>query len=583
LGNRPHIRARWPLALAGLWLFSCWFLLGDLGYWNDDYFICSRDPATGAVTRWIMDRATPFSPASGPLLTWRPLYNITLAGVTALFWQSPWVMHLIGALAHLGCVLAVWRLLGELGRTPQAAFAGAALFCCSPLGFEAVFWTCAIPTALSAWCYIGASVAFARWCRKGLRGDALWCVMLAACVPCFNEQAAAGVAAWPLLAMAVRQRAMDLRKPVVRVLSVIAAVGLLYAVYIAVVVASSRAGAGIGSAGQLTPPRHLPWEAKRILKQLEDLLKFEFVGLGGLSVGWRTIMEHPLRAALFGVLIVVLWGRCWSLWREHDPESRNGDSPSKRWWTAFGGLGLGAATVLPLIVVAGTAVRPRMGYIISAGLAIVIVTVGDAFARRCASAKPGKAYHTLAGIALAVACALGSLGMIGVQRGYQARHELDERVAAQLRELIPDPGSGAVMMPLASMELPFFTRSPRFDTYFIGPWYHSWAYPTYARHVFGRSDIDATCFWFDRPVFLDADGRGVRFAGELPWDFLGDDRGDGGRWIPWDRAVPFIISREGEVRLVTEIRFVRGGEEVLSAKPPRTQGKAEFVWTVAKP
>jgi hypothetical protein len=133
------------------------------------------------------------------------------------------------------------------------------------------------------------------------------------------------------------------------------------------------------------------------------------------------------------------------------------------------------------------------------------------------------------------------------------------------------------------MELPFFTRSPRFDTYFIGPWYHSWAYPTYARHVFARNDIDATCFWFDRPVFLDADERGVRFAGEMPRGFAGDDRGEGGRWIPWDRAVPFTVSREGEVRLVTAVRLERGGKELATVRPPRTQGKAEFGWSIHLP
>ncbi len=579
-------------------------MLGDLGYWNDDYFINSRDPATGEPFRFIMDRMTPFDPPGDPVLTWRPLYNITLGGITALFWNTPWVMHLIGALAHLLTTLAVWRLLTLLGRTPHSAFAGAALFCCYPVAFEAIFWTCAIPTTLSASCYVIATCFFISWTHNATRRSLLAAIIFAALVPCFNEQAAAGIAAWPFLYLACRSTSERTSRTFARLTTILSIIGLLYAAYIAMVVLSKRADGGLGAAGQLLPPREWINNFLRISPHLEDMHKWSFLGTAAMHTGIDALRELPLRAAAMITTILVACALGWRAWTtpadEPGPLATHNDlatNPAARRLAVVAfALTLGAITLLPLIVVTDTAVRPRMAYITTVAIAVLTALALDrlfALARRTHSHKPASMAIALALLAAIAVC---SLSLIGTQRAYHLRQRMDDRIASQLRALVPDPAPSAVFMPLQAADLPTNTGHHGFDTYFIGPWYHSWAYPSIAQHTYRRTDIDSTYFSFTTPTIVNADATGLRFFGPMLATFKPDTwpnqpaseplvpgRKDFSPWIAWERVVPFTISQEGDVRIVTELRIDHVSKPALTIRPTRSQGHPELRWQVKLP
>lgn len=579
-------------------------MLGDLGYWNDDYFICSRDPATGEPFRFIMDRMTPFDPAGDPVLTWRPLYNITLGGITALFWHMPWVMHLVGALAHLATTLAVWRLLTLLGRTPHSALAGAAVFCCYPVAFEAIFWTCAIPTTLSACCYVIATCFFICWTHPATRRSLLAAIFFAALVPCFNEQAAAGIAAWPFLYLACRHTSEPATRSLARLTTILSIIALLYAGYIAMVVLSQRADGGLGAAGQLLPPHEWTRNFLRISPHIEEMHKWSFLGTAAFHTGLDALRELPLRAALMLVGIAAacaLTARAWvAPAQEPGPRATHHDlaaHPAARRLAVLAfALTLGAITLLPLIVVTDTAVRPRMAYITTVALAVLLSLGLDrlfALARRTHSHKPAS---IAIAITLLAALAVCSLSLIGAQRAYHLRQCLDDRIATQLRELVPDPGPGAVFLPLTAADLPTSTGHHGFDTYFIGPWYHSWASQAIAQHIYRRIDIDSTYFSFTTPTIVNADATGLRIFGPMLATFEPDTwpnqpaseplvpgRKDFSPWIAWERVVPFTISRDGEVKLVTEIVVRRADEEVVRISPARSQHAPAFSFTLQIP
>lgn len=599
----------WPsvLALCAVWLFACFFLLGNLGYWNDDYFICSRDPATGEPFRFVMDRMTPFEPAGDPVLTWRPLYNITLGGITALFWDMPCVMHLIGALAHLATTFALWWLLRLLGRTPQAAFIGAAVFCCYPVAFEAIFWTCAIPTALSACCYVLATCFFVIWSRgptKRRTATAIATVFFAALVPCFNEQAAAGIAAWPFIYLACRPPSERWGRSAMRLFGMLAIVGVLYAGYIAMVVASKRGDGGLGAAGQLLPMREWPHNFLRMSPAIEDMLKWSFLGTAAMKTGIEALREMPLRAAgmIAGILATCAIG--WRAWTtafdEPRPTATRNDLSAKlhaRRLAVVGfALTLGCITLLPLVVVTDTAVRPRMAYIIVVAMAVLLAMGADVVFSLARRANGHKTASVWLGLALLAGIAVCSLSLIGAQRAYHLRQRLDDRIAAQLRELIPDPGSGAVLLALDAPELPVRTGHHAFDTYFIGPWYFSWGYQSIAQHVYRRTDIDSGYFSYTSPTIVNADTTGMRFFGPMLSTFKPDTwpdqpaseplvpgRKDFSPWITWERVVPFTISPEGDVRIVTELRIDHVSKPALTIRPARTQGHPELRWQVKLP
>lgn len=606
LPRHESILPRWPalLTLCALWLFACFFMLGDLGYWNDDYFINSRNPATGEPFRYIMDRMTPFDPAGDPVLTWRPLYNITLGSITALFWHAPWVMHLIGALAHLATTLALWRLLTLLGRTPHGALAGAALFCCYPVAFEAIFWTCAIPTALSTCCYIIATCFFIAWTQSNTRRSLLAAIFFAALVPCFNEQAAAGIAAWPFLYLACRNTSERTSRSLARLTTILTPIAFLHAGYIAMMVLSKRADGGLGAAGQLLPPREWINNFLRISPHLEDMHKWSFLGTAALHTGLDALRDMPLRAALMLAAIAAacaLTARAWTTPAdEPGPLATHNDlaaNPAARRLAVLAfALTLGAITLLPLIVVTDTAVRPRMAHITTVALAVLVALALDrlfALARRTHTHKPASIAIALPLLAALAVC---SLSLIGTQRAYHLRQRMDDHIAAQLRELVPNPAPGAVFMPLRAADLPTNTGHHGFDTYFIGPWYHSSAYPSIAQHTYRRPDIDSTYFSFTAPTIVNADATGLRFFGPMLATFKPDTwpnqpaseplvpgRRDFSPWIAWERVIPFTISREGEVKLVTQIAVERSGEEVVQIAPPRSQHAPPLAVTVQIP
>jgi hypothetical protein len=74
-----------------LWFLATFFLLGDLGLWNDDWMYVQRIPETGAVRSLVLDQEVHY---------WRPLYRVLQPTLATLLWKHQQLHHLIGAVSH---------------------------------------------------------------------------------------------------------------------------------------------------------------------------------------------------------------------------------------------------------------------------------------------------------------------------------------------------------------------------------------------------------------------------------------------------------------------------------------------------
>jgi hypothetical protein len=571
-----------------LWLGAALFLGGDYGFWNDDYFIASVDPVTGERTRWIMDQVTPFEPRSSPVLTWRPFYNVLLATVSGASWNAPWIAHGINALLHGANALVLAMLLRALGRSWSLVFVGAAFYLTWPIAFETVFWMCAIPTAFSILALLLTLFAFVKWASQAgthglfgpVRAWAVAAVVFAACIPCFNEQAAGAIVALPVLYLSVRPIHERFATSTKRLVPMLLSIGAAYGAYILMVLSNTHGG--IGAAGAPTPVGKVLGELLRIGTDYAHLLGLRFVGTGAVRTGIDAMQLYPVRSALLVIGTVGAGAFAAFYWIRSSP-TRNSPAatvlePATDGWfvrrvcLVAGVILVAVGSLLPLAMAMGTAVRPRMASVSIIALVILITAgaewIGEAV--RSSWARGVLRWIGLTGCAVSVG--FGLVSMIGIQRAYQRRAELDAHVAEQLRTTMPNPPAGTVFLPLDVVDFPTRSGTPWFDTYFVSPFYWSWGYTGYVQHTYSRRDVFSGFFGHEparrNDLWLCADERGVLFSGPMPAEFVKSENPvvkapSKSVWLPWDRVVPFVVSETGKVSLVTNLTISRD-PEVLS-------------------
>lgn len=583
---RPRLTtlAPWLLPIL-LWALATLFLGGALGKNTDDYTWDLRDPATGAVP-------APFNPFAHTPYFWRPLHIAMIHTVGTYFPDADRGVHLFVALAHGAACVMLWLVLRRITRTPLAPAAAALVFMLLPWHAEVALWFSTACTSLGCILMLAGVLIALRGAADAERthlGRLAGVAALTFAAACFYEQAAALATLIPFLVLALTPRTMPLALRLRRALAPTLAAGLACALYAGLLVATAPADArgGAGSfvhAGRLAPR----------LAELTHGVRWTLLGdrardllAGSLETGWTTLAT-PAGAVWAG--FVLASGLLWLVWAARrgggapDALPPGGHPPaggqSGAGWRALAGLATFLAAWLPIYVMDRQVVELRTCYVPLMGLAVALGAFVDAvIASESRGVTPRSASLpcTLVGVLTLALALTGAVSLVGWQRYFQRRSELDRGVIAQLRALFPSPPASAVLVPLRTADAGAATGRPLFDRARLGIFESVWSAPAGARLALRRADAYATAANPWAPAALDRpDEHGVRWTGPLmtPAPDLAVDP-EGGVQIPWDRAIPFTTDADGTVRPVRRLIVEQPDHRDLEIRPPLVHAAVE--------
>jgi hypothetical protein len=575
-----------PLLLA-LWWPATLFFGGNIGWWNDDYFFCGRDPDSGSIRFLVQTAANPFTQAQ-PFQVWRPLNFLFTTSLITFFWENPWVVHAIGALTHLAAGLLLWRVLTRLGLSPQACVWGVLVLLCTPIGFEAIHWASAIATAVSICLLLATIDLYIRYTKRELSGvGVVALVVLGIAIPLVNEQPAACLAALPLLFFAIRPEDEPLARSCVRAILPLVPIAVCHGAYV-LLIAKALPPTSYGSANSFASLHDLPHRFGVIWAQMYREFAFHTLGLGALFEGVRALVTHwPLTLlAAAGLFVGLARGR--SAWFEATESPLRSRSLRTRAWMLAFAIATYWLMLFPLAACLFVHVRPRMTYPATAALAILLALIGgelrDAFVSRSQSrARPRDeagngdssaprhrvltAYHAVTGILIVALAIAGVVMLIGVQSGYRARHAADLSSARALHALYPSVPPGTVFLPMLVNNHPIQTGALRFDSYFCSAWNWSYAYPTLIQREYQRGDIIGAMgdpnFTLITPTSDDEYLFGAPLLPDIPRDPT-----TGKARFAWSSTITFEVGARGEITLLSPLTLERDGDAIAHVRPP---------------
>ncbi len=514
-----------------VWWVSSFFLLGDLGKYSDDWFFSGRDPSTGEALSFRSPMRNGF---------WRPLHKLLVPGLQRVLWEHDALNHLIGALAHGWAAVLLFSLLTRLGVPVPVAVASSLLFVADPLIYEVVFWSSALSTGVAASLFLVLCHEVVTRAHSGVRRLPLFVVAFA--IPCFNEQAAAGVVALPLLFVAARPSRRIGRGDVEGALRVgfasTMAVGLYLATYLATVTR------GRGLLGTWTGLDGFGARIAELGSAMAERL-FDPTRLhAAMVLGAETVAGAPALLLPPFVLGLVVW-----LWMRRRPPRIAPSSALRRpWWLSAFGIVWLVADWFPIFLVAGTPVSSRMFYAPSLAVAVV----GAALVARAATRVPRRWRNRAGGLvagSMAVLVVAGMFGLVGYQTLFQRRAEADASLAAALRAALPEPDVGSIFLVLGDRRGLAQTGGVRFEDSLPGALDLPQSATPFVRWTYGRLDLGATRPARWRPEWirrLTAEGVEIRLTDQgFDFDLAADD--DGVVLVPWDRVLPFRITANGAV------------------------------------
>lgn len=271
--------------------------------------------------------------------------------------------------------------------------------------------------------------------------------------------------------------------------------------------------------------------------------------LNGAAAGWA----RPMASVSLLALALLGFPAWLSRWAEPPAAPRSAFPSMMR--TAAAALTIFLLGWVPVLVVAGQGIEPRLCYWPAAAAALAIGALGAATAATRGDTLNGR---LTAGAALGVMCVLGAVMMVGVQSALRSRWLLDQRQAAELRALIPNPAPSSIFVPLGVQDRAATTGRSRFDTYFFGPLERPWSAPFYIGRAYHRPGLVAawtTHFPGWRPT-VEPTAGGLLYGDSflpgslrLPGAF---ESGPGGaKLLPWARILPFTLDKSGHVRPVS--------------------------------
>jgi hypothetical protein len=544
-------RGRWvaagfPLAL---WFFATFFLLGDLGKWNDDWFYLQREPETGEIQSLYLNR---------PVHFWRPLYRAAVPALQTLLWKHDPLNHLISAAAHgLNCIL-LWSVLRALGvRRLPAAMAGL-LFLVTPAPYEAVFWLCALPTSLSTTLVLGSFMLCIAYARRSVGGWArLLFPLVALAAASLNEQPACAMGALPLVYWFAKPAGERGAAAVARALAPAIAAGAALVAYAALHRQFVTAQTALHHDTFMVPLAELAAQIPRLAGWARmQFLSGDFAATA-MQRGVDALRSDPARAAGAGVMLgltVLAWVRFQGAAGADRARLPAGSRPAGAMaLTALGGaiLFCGWAPIAAF----NYWLNSRIAYIPTVGLAILLAAGATALSERTPQQAVSAVRYIAAAIGALVTLPL-ALMMLGIQHAYSSRARQDLREVAALRSLVPKPPPGAVFAPVRIARPTDDRRAWRFENVFWSAFASAWSAPSLLRFEYRRSDLDC----------------GHAYWGECS---LRQSRRDGAMveevgFSEWSRIVPFEIDRTGNILLVTRMDVHPAAGEPFAVDVPLT-------------
>lgn len=542
-----------------LWAFSIFHFGGQLGKWLDDYSLSVRDPATGAYSLPVWYWKVP--PFASHAFFYRPLHLTWMYNAHTLLWNQDRVLHLVNALCHLVVVLLLWRLLSRLTRDVRVPIAGALLFLVFPMNYEVVFWPSALSGGIATATLLLLLNVYCRYVRGGERGR--WLIVMAGLaflIPCWNEQPASGVAALPLLYLALRNRGESPRRRFAGIVAPWLLCGLACTVYI-LLVRGTAPDLLRGSKGSMVPPTAVPERVTQVAGEVRQRLFgpwIESIAEGGFRQGWQRVTAAS-SVMPWAILLAVAFAFWWGAWVTHPgrPDSPPRTSARPLWAMLFG-LASFVLSWVPIVAVRGQNVESRMCYYPTVCLVIALAALADAIVvhvrlpRWVAGVSRGTT-----GLALLVLCLACGLSLVGIQDVYRTRYAMDQAEMAQLRQLAPTPATDSVFVPLLLEDRPARTGVGIFDHFAVPALGTPWSAEAIVRQAYRRGDLTGVSFgwWTGCSSLSECDAAGFLCRGS-------------GRWIDWRSAVPFVVDRQGHVSLVDTISTtLPGGDELVVPLP----------------
>jgi hypothetical protein len=575
----------------------CTLYLPSRGMYQDDYSYGMRDPVTGKID-WSQGTFDLYP------FFFRPLGFVVVRWVPTIVWHHWWMYHVLSALTHGAVALGLWRVMRRQGLGPHASAAGALLFLTFPMHYEVTLWATSISIAMAAGVFVWLVSLWIDWAR-GRRAWWTWPLMIAVAfaIPCFYEQPGAGIMALPLLYLAVCPRTEPWRKRILRAGGGGFALGLTQVVYVLLLTGTAPSSYR-GASGSLV--RSVGEAADRAHSVVHDVI-FGVFGTrlmhtlhGAFSEGVSTLgSARGLATAV--VLGAALWA--WFGWWMSSPWTRPARAPAAQdeqtevgadpaWsapWALLFGLALAVCAWVPMMLVRNQIAEPRMSYFgmfgVSWTVAVALAVVGAGAARIWVSGP----FKLAAGGALVICVLYGVVCCVGWQAVLASRSRADRSQAEQIRLLMPRLPPAALIVPLVDDYMPARTGQSLVDNALNGWLRRTWIGSPLLQQTYRRRDVFAleNNPWQREAEFSSFTTSGFRsLVHAYRYEpSLVQGHPDGGYEISWARAVPFVVDRAGEVKLVERIRVKRsGGDErvvdvplVIGSDVPRDRRTEYFV------
>lgn len=604
-------------AFALFWFVSTFFLLGDIGFWNDDYFMAERALLGEPGPVHILPAPTPFEAPSPATAFWRPLLTIGVTTLVSNSWDRPWIAHLIFALAHAGTALLLFALMRQLGRSRATAAWCCLLYLVWPSHYEASLWANGFLSGLSTGAVLASAMLYIAWARRAehaTRGTRL--ALLAGIAACglvmvaANEQPAGALLGLPMLYLASRPDRFARQTSPSREFWHAALPILLLGVIVAgAIVLVLVAHAGAGGAGGFAPPELWPrrWVAMLDAGWRELLLRTQ--GVAAARLGIDTIRQYPARSIAAGACLLALIIALWRITARprprppaHEPAPIGTSPLARRLAISAAGLLMFFGACVPLAVV-DAHMRPRMTAILLAGALVALAGPTERIASSLLARRERLVRPALI-LASASVLTFGALSMVGTQRAFQLRWHHDRLLAQALRDRFHDLPPDSILMPLRGDDWPVHTGRNRFDAQFVGPFHWSFAFPSFSRIALREPRISASFVHPDTALAFAVTPTHLLRHGPMPWpntlaewpeppdailaitaaEWKPPRLPKTARWTPIDRCVPFVTRADGGIDPVTRLIFRQGatpigpamvgGTIVLEVDVPRTTALA---------
>ena len=298
-----------------LWFVATFFLLGDIGKWNDDWYYLLRDPESKEIQGLYLTRDLHF---------WRPLYRAVVPALQTLLWEHDPLNHLISATVHGLNSLLLWALARRFGATRLAAALCGLAFLVFPAPYEVVFWLCSLPTGLSLGLMLLAMHLCVSWARsypsRASFGLVAPIVFSAASL---NEQPACALLVLPVVYLAALRHASPVARQSIVNAALIFAFGLAslvaYTVAHKVLIAAPTA---LGRDGFVVPAQEIPSQLSRLCGWLKMQMFSADFARRALERAAEAASLHPVRSVVaMGALIASSMG--WVVFQvRHGHEAR---------------------------------------------------------------------------------------------------------------------------------------------------------------------------------------------------------------------------------------------------------------------